>query len=63
MLSVETLGKIRRDYFVREKSIKLIVRSRGLSRNTVHKVMRGEETSFSYSRKVQPIPKLGPWVD
>ncbi len=29
----------------------------------MRKVVRGEETSFSYKLKVQPMPKLGPWVD
>ena len=27
------------------------------------KVVRGDETSFSYERKIQPMPKLGPWVE
>ena len=33
-----------------------------VSKNTVRKVVRGDETSFSYERKIQPMPKLGPWV-
>ena len=32
-----------------------------LSRNTVRKVLRSDETSFSYARQVQPRPKLGRW--
>ena len=31
-----------------------------MSRNTVRKVLRSGETSFSYEREVQPRPKLGP---
>ena len=42
--------------------IKKIARDLRVSRNTVRKVIRGEETSFSYARKIQPMPKLGPWV-
>ena len=33
-----------------------------VSRNTVRKVIPGDETSFGYERKIQPMPKLGPWV-
>ena len=25
--------------------------------------VRGDETSFIYERKIQPMPKLGPWVE
>ena len=34
-----------------------------VSRHTVRKVVRTGETSCSYKRKVQSIPKLGSWVD
>ncbi len=43
--------------------IKKIARDLRVSRNTVRKVVRGDETSFSYERKIQPMPKLGPWVE
>jgi transposase len=61
MLVVETIGRIRREHFVQGKSIKEIARDLRLSRNTVRKVLRSEETSFSYARQVQPRPKLGRW--
>jgi transposase len=61
MLIVETIGRIRREYFVQGKSIKEIARDLRLSRNTVRKVLRSDETSFSYARQVQPRPKLGRW--
>ncbi len=32
-----------------------------MSRNTVRKVLRSGETSFSYEREVQPRPKIGHW--
>ena len=38
--------------------IKEIARDLRLSRNTVRKVLRSDETSFSYERQVQPRPKL-----
>ena len=36
-----------------------IARDLNISRNTVRKVLRSGETSFSYEREVQPRPKLG----
>jgi transposase len=63
MLVVETIGRIRREHFVQGKSIKEIARDLNLSRNTVRKVLRSEETSFSYERRVQPRPKLGKWKE
>ena len=62
MLVVETVARIRREFFVKGKSIKEIVRDLGISRNTVRKVLRSDKTQFSYERSVQPLPKLGPWV-
>ncbi len=62
MLIVETVARIRREFFVKGKSIKEIVRDLGVSRNTVRKVLRSGETAFSYERSVQPLPKLGPWA-
>ncbi len=63
MLVVETIAKIRLDHLVRGVPIKKIVRDLRVSKNTVRKVVRGDETSFSYERKIQPMPKLGPWVE
>src|SRR6202158_2284655 len=61
MLVVETIGRIRREHLVKGKSIKEIARDLNISRNTVRKVLRSGETSFSYEREVQPRPKLGRW--
>lgn len=61
MLVVETIGRIRREHLVKGKSIKEIARELKMSRKTVRKVLRSEETSFSYEREVQPRPKLGRW--
>jgi transposase len=63
MLVVETIAKIRRAHFVQGKPIKQICRELKLSRKTVRKVLRSEETAFEYRREVQPQPKLGPWVE
>src|SRR5215472_16983577 len=61
MLVVETIARIRRERFVKGKSIKEIVRELKVSRNTVRKVQRSGATSFEYMRTVQPRPKLGSW--
>ena len=61
MLVVETIGRIRREHFVKGKSIKEIARDLKISRNTVRKVLRSDETSSSYEREIQPRPKLGRW--
>src|SRR5271163_4647652 len=63
MLVVVTIGRIRREHFIHGKSIKEIARDLRLSRNTVRKVLRSDETSFSYERQVQPRPKLGRWKE
>ena len=61
MLVVETIGRIRREHLVKGKSIKEIARDLKISRNTVRKILRSGETSFSYAREVQPRPRLGRW--
>ncbi len=61
MLVVETIVRIRREHLVKGKSIKEIARDLKVSRNTVRKVLRSGETSFSYEREVQPRPKIGRW--
>jgi len=58
---VETVGRIRREHFVKGKSIKEIARALNISRNTVRKVLRSGETAFVYEREIQPRPKLGRW--
>jgi len=61
MKGVDTIARIRREFFVRGRSIKEIVRDLHVSRNTVRKVLRSGATAFEYSRSVQPLPKLGRW--
>jgi hypothetical protein len=62
MLVVETIARIRREHFIKGKTIKEIARDLRVSRNTVRKVLRSGETSFEYEREVQPRPKLGRWT-
>ena len=61
MKGVDTIARIRREFFSRGRTIKEIVRELHVSRNTVRKVLRSGATEFSYEREVQPLPKLGRW--
>jgi transposase len=61
MKGVDTIARIRREFFIRGRSIKEIVRDLHVSRNTVRKVVRTGRTAFEYEREVQPMPKLGQW--
>ena len=61
MLIVETIRKIRCAYHRDRKKIRQIARDFNLSKNTVKKVIRGDATEFTYDRKDQPLPKLGPY--
>lgn len=63
MLIVETIRKIRCAYHRDRKKIRQIARDFNLSKNTVKKVIRGDATEFTYDRKDQPLPKLGPYHD
>jgi hypothetical protein len=63
MLVLETVAKIRRAYFVQQKTIKAICRELRASRKVVRKVLRSETTEFRYERSEQPLPRIGPWQD
>lgn len=62
MLTVETVGRIRRAHFVQGRSVREIARDLKVSRNTVRKVIRSGESAFAYEREAQPYPKLGAWM-
>lgn len=63
MKGVDTIARVRREFFVRGRSIKEIVRELHISRNTVRKILRSGVTAFAYERSVQPQPRLGRWRD
>ena len=58
MLTVETIGRIRREY-ARTGSIREVSRKLKVSRDTVRKILRSGVTERRYERSVQPRPKLG----
>jgi transposase len=60
MLTVDTIAKVRRAYFVQKRKIKAIARDLKLARNTVREIVRAkEQTEHRYVRKDQPRPRLG----
>ena len=61
MKGLDTIARVRREHFVRHRSIKEICRELHVSRNTVRKILRSEATEFQYAREVQPFPRIGPW--
>src|SRR5262249_58122925 len=62
MVTVETIGRIRRAFWVDKKPIRQIVRELRISRQTVRKAIRGSSVEFRYKRRVQPQPRLGAYV-
>ena len=48
MIGVDLIGQIRRAYFEQRRPIKEIVRLLSVSRTTVRKVIRGQETELKY---------------
>jgi len=62
MLVVETIARVRREHLVKGKGVREVARDLGLSRNTVRRILRSGETSFTYERGAQPHPKLGAFI-
>lgn len=64
MISLETSSRVRLDYFRHDRKIKEIVRLRGISRNSVRKIIRSDDlVEPHYKREHQPFPKLGDYVE
>jgi transposase len=62
MLTVDTIGRIRRAYFIQGKKIKAIARALKVSRNTVRETIRAEATEHRYKRSQQPRPQLDAYI-
>jgi len=56
MATVETIGRIRRTFWVDKKPIRQIVRELRISRRTVRKAIRGSTTEFRYERRCSRSP-------
>lgn len=63
MLVVETIRKIRLSVHRDGRSIRHTAKELGISRNTVRKAVRSQETVFRYHRQSQPLPVLGAYVE
>ena len=63
MKGVDTIARVRRAFYVQGWSMKKIARELHVSRNTVRKILRSDETEFSYERTRQPLPRIGPWQE
>ena len=62
MLVLETVVRIRREY-AGGKAIKAIARDLHVSRKVIRKAIRAPEGAFDYQRKIQPLPRIGPFQD
>ncbi len=58
---MDTIARVRRAFHFQGWSMKKIARELHVSRNTVCKILRTDETDFSYERERQPLPKTGAW--
>lgn len=60
---VDRIARVRRAFSVQRWSVKKIGRESHVSRNTVRKIPRSDETDFSYERTHQPMARIGPWQE
>lgn len=61
MKGVDTIAKVRREFYQQGRTIKQIARDLHVARNTVRKILRTDATAFSYEREHQRKPKIDPW--
>jgi len=61
MKGVDTIARIRREHFVRGRSIKELSRELHISRNTVRKILCSNTTEFKYEPEIQLLRALKSW--
>ena len=57
---MDTIARVRRAFHLQGWSVRKLVRELHVSRNTVWKILRSDETDFAYERDHQPMPRIGP---
>ncbi len=62
MIKVDKREKIRRAYYIEEKSIRQIARELHHSRETVKKAIESAEPATYTLKKARPAPVLGPYM-
>lgn len=62
MVTVDTIGRIRREHFVGKKPIREISWSLKVSRKVVRKAIREPGAEFRYARQSQPRLRLGSFI-
>ena len=55
MITVDTIGRVRRAYFVQGRKIKAIARELRLARNTVRDIVRASEAAEATERHVADV--------
>ncbi len=55
-----TIARVCQPSVLQGWSVKRIVRELHVSRNTERKILRSDETDFTYKRGNQPMPRIGP---
>jgi len=58
MKRVDTIARVRRAFHVQGWSVKRIARELHVSRSTMRKILRLDETDFGYERARQPTPQI-----
>lgn len=61
MKGVDTIAKVRREFYQHGRTIKQIARDLHVARHTVRKILRTDATAFSYERETQRKPRIDPW--
>ena len=62
MVHMETIRKVR-IAISRGMSIRGVARKFNLSRETIRKIIRTDQTEFTYKRRLQHYPALDPWLE
>lgn len=60
---MDTIARVLRVFCMQAWSVRRITRELQGSWTTIRKILRSDETDFSYERSRQPLPRIGPWQE